>query len=227
MSLGLDSGKHMNGYAMVLDDQFLLSRGAHRSTYSHPDDRSKLIKIVLEKGLKRARNRKRFWSFGRRLDMDGNERELRSVEILKSADSYDCRFFPAFFGSVETNLGSGLVFEKFGSAPGERIYELKSSAEQQKALQLVPKEQILDQFDELLRFFLKVGIPSVALGHENLGILERPGQRPQLVCYDIKYLDDRRLIPVGDWFSSVYKRRVKRHLQRRRVKFAAILDGAS
>lgn len=221
------TGNDMNVFDAVLDDRFLLGRGAHRSTYSHPHDGAKLIKVVHDKGHERAKNRKRFWSMGRRLDMDGNERELRSIELLKNADSYDTRFFPAFFGSIETNLGPGLVFEKFGSGPDEIIHELKSSAEQQMAFQVLPKEQILAQFDELLRFFQTVGIPSVALGFENLGILERPDQSPQLVCYDLKYLEDRRLVPAADWFSFVYKRRVERLLRRRRTKFAAMLDSVS
>lgn len=227
MILWSGSGKDMSVFDAVLDDRFLLGRGAHRSTYSHPDDGAKLIKVVHDKGHERAKNRKRFWSMGRRLDMDGNERELRSIELLQNADRYDTRFFPAFFGSIETNLGSGLVFEKFGSGPDEIMHELKSSAQQQKALQVLPKDQILAQFDELLGFFQTVGIPSVALGIENLGILERPDQRPQLVCYDIKYLEDRRLVPATDWFSWVYQRRVERLLRRRRTKFAGMLDSAS
>lgn len=214
----------MNETRAVLDDSLLLGKGAHRSTYLHPDDRSKLIKIVHEGGRKRAIGRKRYWSMGRRLDMDGNERELRSIRLLQSANSYDTRFFPAFFGSIHTNIGTGLVFEKFGSGPGERIYELKSRAQCNTAFQLLSKQEILEQFEELLGFFLGIGIPSVGLAVENVAILDRPGQEPQLVCYDIKFLEDRQLIPLADWFPSLHQRRVARILSRRKAKFAAKLD---
>lgn len=40
----------------VLGDHFLLGKGAHRSTYLHPDDASYLVKIVHEGGQKRASN---------------------------------------------------------------------------------------------------------------------------------------------------------------------------
>lgn len=217
----------MNVFNAILDDRLLLGRGAHRSTFSHPDDGAKLIKIVHEEGHERARNRKRFWALGRRLDMDGNERELRSIDLLKNADSYETGCFPAFFGSIETNLGPGLVFERFGSRPDEFIHELKSPAELQKSFQVLPKNQILAQFDVLLELFQTVGVPSVALFIENLGILERSDQAPQLVCYDLKYLEDRRLVPAADWFSFVHQLRVKRLLRRNRTNFAAELDSAS
>ncbi|MEH6727996.1 MAG: YrbL family protein [Hyphomicrobiales bacterium] len=215
----------MHGSDAILDDRFLLGKGAHRSTYLHPDDASKLIKIVHEGGKERASNRKRYWSMGRRLDMDGNERELRSIRLLQSVDSYDTRFFPEFFGSIDTNLGLGLVFEKFGSGPGEGIYELKNPAQRNAAFKLLPKEKILEQFEELLGLFMKIGIPSVGLAVENVGILDRPGQRPQLVCYDLKFLEDRGLFPLADWFPLLYQRRVKRILKRRSKKFSAKIGG--
>lgn len=215
----------MSAFGVVLEERLLVGRGAHRSTYLHPDDTSKVIKVVHDGGQQRSRNRKRFWSMGRRLDMDGNERELQTVRLLQGIDRYDMRFFPVFFGSITTNLGQGLIFENFGSGPGEHISELKNSAQLEMALQLLSKEKILEQFDELLRFFLKVGIPTVSLSNENLGILDRPGQPPQLVCFDIKYQEDRCLIPAAEWFSSVHNRRIERLLKRRRVKFSAMLNG--
>jgi len=39
----------MHAIDAILDDRFLLGKGAHRSTYLHPDDASKLIKIVHER----------------------------------------------------------------------------------------------------------------------------------------------------------------------------------
>ncbi len=87
----------MNASSAVLNDRLLLGKGADRSTYLHPDDESKLIKVVHEGGKKRAEGRKRYWSMGRRLDMDGNERELRSIRLLQSVDSYDTQFFPGVF----------------------------------------------------------------------------------------------------------------------------------
>jgi hypothetical protein len=213
----------MNDTCTVLDDSLLLGKGAHRSTYLHPDDNSKLIKIVHEGGQKRAAGRKRYWSMGRRLDMDGNERELRSIRLLQRADSYDTRFFPAFFGSIETNYGNGLVFEKFGSGPGEKIYGLKTSAQCNLAFQLLSKDRILEQFEELLGILLQAGIPSVGLAVENVAILDRPNRDPQLVCYDVKFLEDRQLIPLSHWVPPLHQQRVARLMMRRREKFAAKL----
>ncbi|WP_306257896.1 YrbL family protein [Pararhizobium sp. IMCC21322] len=217
----------MNVFDAVLDDRFLLGRGAHRSTYSHPDDDSKLIKVVHYKGRERARNRKRFWSMGRRLDMDGNERELRSIELLKNAGQYDSRFFPAFFGSIETNLGPGLVFEKLGSGHEEQIYDLKVLEQKKIALELLSKEQILEQYDELIAFFVMTDVPNVGLGIENLAVLDRPGHSPQLMCFDLKFLEDRSLVPAADLFSWVSRRRVKRLLERAKTKFSVKLGGHS
>lgn len=214
----------MNLSGTVLNEHLLIGKGAHRSTYLHPDDTSKLIKIVHEDGKKRATGRKRYWSMGRRLDMDGNERELHSLKLLENVDSHDTRFFPVFFGAIDTNLGPGLVFEKFGSGPGEGLYELKSPAQRSRAFQLLSKEQILEQFEELLGVFLKNGIPSVGLAVENVGILVRPEQNAQLVCYDIKFLEDRQLFPLSDWVPSIHQRRVARLSRRRKAKFAAKLD---
>lgn len=214
----------MNAQCAVLDDRFLLGRGAHRSSYLHPQDVSKLVKIVHDQGRVRARLRKRSWSFGRRLDMDGNQRELRSINLLMRVGCYDTRFFPAFFGTIETNLGPGLVFEKLGSGAQDRIYELRRKEDKKLALRLLPREQILQQYDELQQFFVKVGFPSVGLSIENLAVLQRAGEAPQLVCFDMKFLEDRRFLSAADWISLFYRRRVRRLLARKKTKFTVKLD---
>nr|WP_306267933.1 YrbL family protein [Pararhizobium sp. IMCC3301] len=208
----------------VLDIRFLLGRGAHRNSYLHPQDASKLVKIVHEHGQMRARDRKRFWALGRRLNMDGNQRELRSIELLKRIGLYDTRFFPAFFGTIETNLGPGLVFEKLGSGPQDQIYELRRLEDKKLALQLLPRERILQQYDELQQFFVMAGFPSVGLSIENLAVLQRAGDAPQLVCFDMKFLEDRRFLSAADWISLLYRRRVKRLLARKKIKFTIKLD---
>lgn len=77
--------------------------------------------------------------------MGGNERELRSIGYLQHVDCYDTRFFLVFSGgSIESNLGPGLVLKKFSALPREAIYELKSSAQRKNAFQLLPREHILE-----------------------------------------------------------------------------------
>ncbi len=83
----------MRNTPVHLDESLLIGRGGHKDVYAHPENFSRCIKIVRRNG-----------------DPDW-ERELhyRRSRMRRGLTS---NLLPAYYGTVETNLGTGHVFER-------------------------------------------------------------------------------------------------------------------
>lgn len=92
---------------ICLSDKLFIAMGAHKAVYRHPSDSRYCIKVT--------------FTF-RDTDI---ERELlyrKALEIRKKKLS----LLPEYFGSVETNLGPGHVFEYIVDYDNQPSFELKS-----------------------------------------------------------------------------------------------------
>ena len=77
------------------DDRF--AKGSQRDCYYHPDDDSKIIKIIYSEGTKK---------------LNQNELEYQYYSVLKNSVNMSYSNIAKCYGFVETNLGKGLVFER-------------------------------------------------------------------------------------------------------------------
>ncbi len=79
---------------IILDRKTILAEGKTRQCYLHPEDESKVIKIVKQN----------------LSSMDGNEQEWKHYRFLKNRFK-DTSFLVKCHGFVETSMGKGLIFD--------------------------------------------------------------------------------------------------------------------
>ena len=205
-----------------LENCMLIGSGRFRSTFSHPQFSNRIIKVVHQEKtnqksnvVSKNQNIKNLFKqaadrvgLHRRRIVDPNEREIFSIGKLKQLEKYDQKFFAEFFGRVDTNFGEGLVFQKFGSCKGETFLSLSDKYQRQMALSLISKDELVRQYDELQNLFTLAKLRNSGVGYENLGVLAKEGEKPHLVCFDIKVFQEKRLIPLDIFgpFTSQLKR---------------------
>ena len=80
---------------LTLNDDLFLARGGERSSYIHPTDNSKIIKIIFSDGKHNNQN----------------ELDYTYMEYLKKKN-IKFTHIPKCFGWVDTNKGRGLVFDR-------------------------------------------------------------------------------------------------------------------
>jgi hypothetical protein len=82
-----------------LNDAMLIARGSQRACYQHPDDPGKCIKVNFHPDGKQQQREYRYFIHLRR----------RGIPF---------RHIPAFYGTIETDLGTGLLFERISDHDG-------------------------------------------------------------------------------------------------------------
>lgn len=82
-----------NKEIIQLDDSLLYGQGSHKKCFLHPHNKNLCIKIA--------------YNEGRQKDLI---REINYIDVLKRRHK-DYSILPKYFGKVNTNLGTGYVFE--------------------------------------------------------------------------------------------------------------------
>ena len=80
---------------IILNEDHFLSKGGERNCYIHPNDNSKVIKIVHRQEKHNEQNKLEYMYY--------NYLEKKNVSL---------KYLSKCFGFVDTNLGEGLVFER-------------------------------------------------------------------------------------------------------------------
>lgn len=80
---------------IILNEDHFLSKGGERNCYIHPNDNSKVIKIVHRKEKHNEQNKLEYMYY--------NYLEKKNVSL---------KYLSKCFGFIDTNLGEGLVFER-------------------------------------------------------------------------------------------------------------------
>lgn len=82
-----------NKEIIQLDDSLLYGQGSHKKCFLHPHNKNLCIKIAYNEGGQKDLNR-----------------EINYIDVLKRRHK-DYSILPKYFGKVNTNLGTGYVFE--------------------------------------------------------------------------------------------------------------------
>lgn len=90
-----------------LTSDLFIAKGTERNCYIHPNE-SKLCVKVSHSHVKKQHNQ-----------------ELSYINFLLKKNKLPCDFFPNFYGTIETNQGEGLVFERIYNEDGSTIENLK------------------------------------------------------------------------------------------------------
>ena len=177
---------------LTINEELFIGSGGHQATYIHPIDATKCIKIPHLPDDKDVRKEMRY-------------RESCAKKLENS------RLVTEFFGTVETNLGLGYVFERVLDYDGKTSKNLKDFLPKTK-----PDAKTLQRiWTVLLNFksdFLRENIAIVDTDIENFMV-----QEPAPASFRVRIVDNIGtpvLIPLVYWFEFAAAWKAKRYWNR-------------
>lgn len=187
LSTSVIEGNDFVPTVLNLTEDLLLGAGGHQATYIHPDDPSKCVKIAFD-------------------PEDGDvKKELRYRRMCadKLARS---KLVTKYYGTVETDKGVGLIFERVTDFDGASSLDLKDYLSQASTVEDIKKSQAL-----LLDFrkdFLDEGIAIVDTDITNFMV-----QRLSPTAIQMRIVDNIGtpvLIPLVYWSDLIARRKARR-----------------
>lgn len=178
---------------IILTPDLLIAAGHCRKTFLNPENAGQVIKI-------------------NHAESDGNERELMLYKTLPQNILALC---PRFYGTVETNLGQGLCFERIvdydTQKPSETLLKLLQNNVDFVRLH---KTQILDAIKRLTAEFANCPQMTCGLNIENIVIQRASPSEIKIFSIDMKMLTVKEAIPLSKLFSFFRTRKIRRRLKR-------------
>ena len=164
-----------------------MGAGGHQAAYIHPDDPSKCVKIAFD-------------------PEDGDvKKELRYRRMCADKLSRS-KLVTKYYGTVETNKGAGLVFERVTDFDGASSLDLKDY------LSAVSTAEEIDQSRALLmdfrRDFLSEGIAIVDTDITNFMVQRLSPTESQMRIVD--NIGTPVLIPLVYWSEMIARRKARR-----------------
>jgi len=177
---------------LKINEELFIGSGGHQATYVHPIDATKCIKIPHDKNDGDVRKEMRY-------------RRICAGKLAKS------KLVTEFFGTVETNLGLGYVFERVIDYDGKTSRDMKKFLPTSK-----PDAKTLQQiWTVLLNFksdFLSENIAIVDTDIENFMVQETAPN-----FFRVRIVDNIGtpvLIPLVYWFDFAAAWKAKRYWNR-------------
>lgn len=177
---------------LTINEELFIGSGGHQATYIHPIDRTKCIKIP-------------------HLPDDGDVRKEMRYRRICAKKLEKSRLVTEFFGTVETNLGLGYVFERVFDYNGQNSRDMKKFLPKKR-----PDTETLQRiWTILLNFksdFLRENIAIVDTDIENFMV-----QEPSPGVFRVRIVDNIGtpvLIPLVYWFEFAAKWKSKRYWNR-------------
>ena len=174
---------------LEIRQELFIGAGGHQATYIHPVDKTKCIKIP-------------------HTPDDGDVRKEMRYRKMCARKLENSRLLTEFFGTVETNLGLGYVFERVLDFNGKTSKDLKDFLPQ-----TAPDTQTLQRiWTVLLNFksdFLRENIAIVDTDITNFMV-----QEPAPGSYRVRIVDNIGtpvLIPLVYWFEFAAAWKAKRY----------------
>ena len=174
---------------LEIKKELFIGAGGHNATYIHPIDKTKCIKIPHDPNDGDVKKEMRY-------------RRMCAKKLAKS------RLVTEFFGTIETNLGLGYVFERVLDYNGQTSKDLRDFLPKTK-----PNAQTLQRiWTILLNFksdFLRENIAIVDTDIENFMV-----QEPTKGSFRVRIVDNIGtpvLIPLVYWFDFAAAWKAKRY----------------
>ena len=174
---------------LEIKKELFIGAGGHNATYIHPIDKTKCIKIPHDPNDGDVKKEMRY-------------RKMCAKKLAKS------RLVTEFFGTIETNLGLGYVFERVLDYNGQTSKDLRDFLPKTK-----PDAQTLQRiWTILLNFksdFLRENIAIVDTDIENFMV-----QEPTKGSFRVRIVDNIGtpvLIPLVYWFDFAAAWKAKRY----------------
>lgn len=179
---------------IYLSDQTPLGTGRHRQCYTHPENAQRCIKIIYnadQSGLKEIK------------------RELRYYAHL-SRYLKDWSGIPQYYGTVETDLGTGYVYDIITDFDGKPSVTLKEFADQCRYQH--DAALLRETLKTLKRYLHDNHIVTMTLKPQN--ILCRRISESEIVPVVCDNIGESTLIPLASWFAWFCHRKQARLWER-------------
>ncbi len=194
-----------------LSDRLPFAEGSTRKCFVHPHDNGKVIKIVKPGRCGEAKRRYAPW-YKRFLApefFDDNAHDLQGHQYFASLNNeriWD--HIPCGYGSVETDLGSGVVGELLRSYNGEIALNFADYIREKGELSQVDRDALLE-FDKFMRKHAPVSI-SILPFNFVMRFLSPNSYR----LYLVEGFGPREWIPLAKWSRFIARRKVARKMAR-------------
>ena len=191
--------------------------GGTRYCFQHPEHRDRCIKVLRPDRTGAARKRLRRdvkrWLPARFLD--DQRKEIRAYSaLLTGASERLWRHVPRYHGTVETDMGAGIVTQLMRNADGSWPANLAA---------LLPRgldDDLAAGIEEFLQAVSELRILSRdLLAHNIIAVKETGGYRVMLV----DGIGNAELIPLSSWFDNFAQRKARRKIRRFRARYSALL----
>lgn len=167
-----------------------LGTGRHRKCYPHPDDAQRCIKIIYNSG-------------------HGGDKETRrelNYYAQLSRRLKDWSGIPRYYGTVETDLGTGYVYDVITDFDGKPSITLTEFAEQCRYPEDV---KVLRHMLKALRRYMENNrIVTMTLKPQN--VLCRRISASEVVPVICDNIGEGTLIPLATWSGWFYQRKLER-----------------
>lgn len=171
---------------IILTDDMLLGEGIHKKAYRHPFDSKKCIKICY--------------------NSDGTREQLKELKY-RNLRKTPVSVFPEYFGTVETSLGTGYVFEFIKNYDDSVCMSLLDYFSDEKLFK--------ENFEELVRLAVQYrdtlyreSVVTMKMTPNNL--LVRHLSESETKIYIMDDIGSSALIPLEYYFDYFAKSRVRR-----------------
>lgn len=186
----------------------VLSSGAYRTCFVHPDDASLCVKVIHERGHARLTRDKRPW---RHAPLDPNRRELLGYARIAELGEAARRWFVPVHGMIDTSRGPGLVVERLGVDVTQ--LSMKEWLAEPAAYPEVDRDEVLARLDDYAAVCLAAGLHGSALGRENIALIPHGEGGLRLIAFDVKVTESKTLLPfIGD-LPAARRRRIRRRAE--------------
>lgn len=177
---------------LTINEELFIGSGGHQATYVHPIDATKCIKIPHDKN-------------------DGDVRKEMRYRRICAGKLANSKLVTEFFGTVETNLGLGYVFERVIDYDGKTSRDMKNFLPTTKT----DAKTLQQIWTVLLNFksdFLRENIAIVDTDIENFMVQE---SAPNF--FRVRIVDNIGtpvLIPLVYWFDFAAAWKARRYWNR-------------
>lgn len=175
---------------IYLSDQKPLGTGRHRQCYVHPENAQRCIKIIYN------------------ADESGRKEIKRELRYYAHLSRYlqDWRGIPQYYGTVETDLGTGYVYDMITDFDGKPSVTLKHFADQCRYDQDVA--MLREALKTLKRYLYENRIVTMTLKPQN--ILCRRVSESEIVPVICDNIGESTFIPLASWSAWLCRRKQTR-----------------
>ncbi len=189
---------------IILPDRKPFGIGGRRLCFTHPDDKTKCVKVLRTDQQRTVRlKKKHFIPSHWRRKYDNNAHEMKILEdLFRRLGPEMKQHFPVSYGMQSTDLGPGLVLDLIRDQDGgisRSIREMVTNG--------YPLEELKSAFDEFSIFLFENVVLTRNLHDHNLVVQHREDGTWRL--YLIDGFGDSAWLPLARWFRPIGRSKVR------------------